>query len=65
MSELDLECNADRPGEALFLDGEDLKLDRAYLRDSADTLTPSGRSRCGTHAGMAVPVSRGRCVKMD
>ena len=31
-AELDLERNADSPGEDLFLDGEELKLFRVYAR---------------------------------
>lgn len=31
-AELDLERNADSPGEDLFLDGEELKLFRVYTR---------------------------------
>lgn len=33
-AELDLERNADSPGEDLFLDGEELKLFRVYSRGS-------------------------------
>lgn len=33
-SELDLERNADLPGSDLFLDGEELKLFRVYVRGS-------------------------------
>ena len=36
-SELDLERNADRPGEDLFLDGEELKLFRVYVRGKDDS----------------------------
>lgn len=37
-SELDLERNADRPGEDLFLDGEELKLFRVYVRGKDDSV---------------------------
>ena len=37
-SELDLERNEDRPGEDLFLDGEELKLFRVYVRGKDDSV---------------------------
>ncbi|CAM9158816.1 unnamed protein product [Ectocarpus sp. 6 AP-2014] len=38
-SELDMERNADSPGSDLFLDGEELKLFRVYIRDNNGEVT--------------------------
>lgn len=38
-SELDMERNADSPGSDLFLDGEELKLFRVYVRDDNGEVT--------------------------
>lgn len=38
-AELDMERNADSPGSDLFLDGEELKLFRVYVRDANGEVT--------------------------
>ncbi|CAN0495631.1 unnamed protein product, partial [Scytosiphon promiscuus] len=38
-AELDMERNADSPGADLFLDGEELKLFRVYVRNSNGEVT--------------------------
>lgn len=57
-SELDLERNAARPGEDLFLDGEELKLFRVYVRGEDGsvvmlkvTLAAQPHQRCRTARG--------------
>lgn len=47
-AELDLERNPDRPGEGLFLDGEELKLFRVYVRkadNSVEVLKVGGKKK--------------------
>ena len=39
-AELDIERNANRPGEGLFLNGEELKLFRAYIRKEDKSVVP-------------------------
>lgn len=49
-AELDLERNADSPGEDLFLDGEELKLFRVYARDGKGEVTQLQVTVAGGHA---------------